>query len=152
MNECVTGSMAALQAEVLSLRGQIEALSRPTVIKLSPSRSPKQPLTPIEFDKENKICGSSSDTHLGLLRINRELEDILEEKEALIIEKDREISNLKETVEKYHYELETIREVNQGRFGHAKILMTTLDELKRENENFIAEVCLFLGFVLIFLD
>jgi hypothetical protein len=148
VNECVTGSMAALQAEVMSLRGQIEALSRPSEAKPSPLRSPKRPLTPIgppssSFDdKENRAMNSGGVQDRELIQINRELEDMLEEKETLIIAKDREISCLKETVEKCRYELETIREVNEGRFGHAKVLMLTLEELKRENENLIAEVCL----------
>jgi hypothetical protein len=159
VNESVSGSMVALQAEVLSLRGQIEALSRAKLeTRMSPFRSPKRPLTPIGSpsrfdDKENRVinicatastsspaCASDRDSNLELIKINRELEDLLEEKEALVAERDGEILRLKEAMEKCEYEAETLREASEGRFGHANVLISTLGDLERDNRNLITEV------------
>jgi hypothetical protein len=158
VNECVTGSVAALQAEVINLRAKIDALTKSGCnnrksmgdLKSPPYRSPqRQPLTPTRHsvfsgDKENIVTHRNTyekiDNNAELIQINRELEDLLEGKETLVIEKDKEIMILKEALEKYQYEIETIREMDEGRFGHAKILMSTLDGLKRENEYLEIEV------------
>jgi hypothetical protein len=158
VNECVTGSITALQAEVLSLRARIEALSKTNShhsssldgLRLSPFRSPpRQPLTPTRLsvsceDKENVVIhrnpGEKVEHSAELVKINRELEDLLDEKETSALEKDKEIFGLKEQLEKHQYEIETLREMDEGRFGHTKILMATLESLKRENENLEIEV------------
>lgn len=152
VNECVTGSSSALQAEVLALRAQLEILKGSKILplrnaKCSPSCSPQRSPNPpkISFDQENKenyvFSNRQKDTgNQELLKINRELEDLLEEKENLIGHKVCEIESLKDTLERHKYELEMVREMDTGRFGHTKILMKTLEEMKRENENLSVEV------------
>jgi hypothetical protein len=75
-----------------------------------------------------------------LLRINRELEDALEEREGVIEIKEKELAALTDELEGAKYELEVALETSNGRFSHTKILLGTLHELKAENETLGMEV------------
>ena len=75
-----------------------------------------------------------------LLRINRELEDALEEREAAIDKGDKALAVAMEDLERCKYELEMALEASNGRFSHTKILLGTLHEIKAENEALTMEV------------
>lgn len=74
------------------------------------------------------------------MRLHRELEDIIDSKDVIIAEKDKEIQKLQEMVEKVQYESEARKQIEEGKFTHTKILMSTLDELNKTNETLSNEV------------
>jgi hypothetical protein len=82
----------------------------------------------------------SVETSIELTRVNRELEDLLDRKDAILNEKEKQILSLTEALKRSQYEKETIKNVETGRFAHTKILLLSLEELKKDNENLQVEI------------